>query len=152
MDFDALRAQFAAAVPFARHAGVEIVEIGDGTAQTRLTQTEQLSNHIGSLHAGAIFTLAEAASGAAMVGAFAEMAAAIRPLATEARISYLKLGRGAVTAQAKTDHIGADLRHQLRATGLVTFQVTVDVLDERQRIIAQVVVGWRVSMPKLTAS
>jgi uncharacterized protein (TIGR00369 family) len=152
MDLEFLRAQFAQAVPFARHAGVEIVEIADGFACTRLTQSEQSSNHIGSIHAGAIFTLAETASGAAMLGAFNEMATAIRPLATEARIFYLKLGRGAINARARTVLTGAELREQLRANGLAAFEVTVDVQDERERVIAQVVVQWRVTMPKVTAS
>jgi uncharacterized protein (TIGR00369 family) len=150
MDFETLRAQFAAAVPFARHAGVEIVEIGDGFARTQLTQTEQLSNHIGSLHAGAIFTLAETASGAAMLGAFAEMATAIRPLATEAKISYLKLGRGTIQAQARTVMAGAELREQLRSSGLAAFEINVDVQDERERVIAKVSVQWRVTMPRLS--
>lgn len=150
MDFETLRAQFAAAVPFARHAGVEIVEIGDGFARTQLTQTEQLSNHIGSLHAGAIFTLAETASGAAMLGAFAEMATTIRPLATEAKISYLKLGRGTIQAQARTVMAGAELREQLRSSGLAAFEINVDVQDERERVIAKVSVQWRVTMPRLS--
>jgi len=150
MDFETLRAQFAAAVPFARHAGVEIVEIGDGFARTQLTQTEQLSNHIGSLHAGAIFTLAETASGAAMLGAFAEMATTIRPLAIEAKISYLKLGRGTIQAQARTVMAGAELREQLRSSGLAAFEINVDVQDERERVIAKVSVQWRVTMPRLS--
>jgi uncharacterized protein (TIGR00369 family) len=152
MDFDSLRTQFAQAVPFARYAGVEIVEIADGLARTQLTQSEQLSNHIGSLHAGAIFTLAETASGAAMLGAFAEVATVIRPLATEAKISYLKLGRGTIRAQARTNIAGVTLRDQLREHGLVTFEVSVDVQDERDRVIAEVSVQWRVTMPKITAS
>ena len=151
VDFEFLRTQFTEAVPFSRHAGVEIIEIADGFARTRLTQSEVLSNHIGSIHAGAIFTLAEAASGAAMIGAFADMATAIRPLATEAKICYMKLGRGVIAAQARTDVAGTLLRAQLAASGLITFQVGVDVHDGRERVIARVAVEWRVTMPKVTA-
>jgi acyl-coenzyme A thioesterase PaaI-like protein len=111
-------------------------------------QSEQLSNHLGSVHAGAIFTLGETASGAAMIGAFAQMATMIRPVATSAKISYLKLGRGAIKALARTDASGTDLRHQLHANGLATFEVNVDVQDARDRVIAQVIVSWRVTMPK----
>ena len=146
--FDSLRAQLAAAIPFARHAGVEIVEIADGAATTRLSQVEQLSNHIGSVHAGAIFTLGETASAAAMVGAFAEVATMMRPLATAANITYLKLGRGLLTARARTDIAGAELRRQLNAHGLVTFEVHIEVRDERDHAIAQMVVAWRVTLPK----
>src|SRR5690349_20264215 len=114
-DYQALRAQLAAAIPFARHAGAEIVEIADGTAGARLAQAEQLSNHLGSVHAGALFTLGETASGAAMVGAFADVATQIRPLATSASITYLKLGRGVLTARARTGLPGEELRRQLNA-------------------------------------
>jgi hypothetical protein len=86
-NFESLRAKLAEAVPFAKHAGVEIVEIADGFAVAQLTQSEQRSNHLGSIHAGAIFTLGETASGAAMIGAFAQMATMIRPVATSAKIS-----------------------------------------------------------------
>jgi uncharacterized protein (TIGR00369 family) len=146
--FDSLRVQLAAAIPFARHAGVEIVEIADGSAITRLSQAEQLSNHIGSVHAGAIFTLGETASGAAMVGTFAEVATSIRPLATAANITYLKLGRGLLTARARTDMAGAELRRQLNENGLAAFEVHVEIRDEREREVAQMVVAWRVTLPK----
>jgi uncharacterized protein (TIGR00369 family) len=151
IDYQSLRTQLTAAVPFARHAGVEITEIADGSAVAQLVQSEPLSNHLGSVHAGAIFTLGETASGAAMVGAFAQTATMIRPLATSASISYLKLGRGTLTAQARTEIPGADLRRQLHENGLVTFQVHVDVQDDRDRVIAQLVVSWRVTMPKSTS-
>ena len=152
IDFPSLRGQLADAVPFARHAGVEITEIADGFAVAQLVQSQPLSNHLGSVHAGAIFTLGETASGAAMVGAFAQTATMIRPLATSANISYLKLGRGALKAQARTDIPGADLRRQLHENGLVTFEVHVDVQDDRERLIAQLVVSWRVTMPKNTSN
>ena len=83
-----------------------------------------------------------------MIGAFAPVATAIRPIATTANIAYLKLGRGLIKASARTDIPGADLRRQLSANGLVTFAVHVDVQDDRERVIAQLAVSWRVSMPK----
>jgi uncharacterized protein (TIGR00369 family) len=147
-DFHSLRVQLAAAIPFARHAGIEILEIGDGSAVARLVQAEQLSNHIGSVHAGALFTLGETASGAAMVGAFADVATQMRPLATSAKISYLKLARGTITARAQTDTPAAELRRQLSANGVVMFEVTVDVQNDQEREVAQLVVAWRVTMPQ----
>ena len=68
--FDLLREQLGKTVPFANHVGVEIVEVGEGTATARLDEQPHTRNHIGSQHAGALFTLAEAASGGAMAGAF----------------------------------------------------------------------------------
>jgi uncharacterized protein (TIGR00369 family) len=148
VDYQSLRTQLTEAVPFARHAGVEITEIGDGFAAAQIVQSGALSNHLGSIHAGAIFTLGETASGAAMLGTFAEIATRIRPLAISANISYLKLARGTITAQARTDVAGTELRSQMNADGLAKFEVHVDVQDDRQRAIAKLTVAWRVTMPK----
>jgi uncharacterized protein (TIGR00369 family) len=147
-DFQSLRVQLAAAIPFARHAGIEIVEIADGSAVARLVQAEQLSNHIGSVHAGALFTLGETASGAAMAGAFAAIVTLIRPLATSARISWRKLARGTLTARARTDQAGVELRRQLDADGVVAFEARVEVRDEQEQIVAEMVVAWRVTLER----
>ncbi len=71
--YDVIREQISKTVPFARHAGVELVRIDDGVGEAELRQTETSVNHIGSQHAGALFTLGEAASGAAMAGALAPL-------------------------------------------------------------------------------
>jgi hypothetical protein len=71
----------------------------------------------------------------------------MRPLATSANISYLKLARGVITARARTDLPAAELRQQLSANGQVSFAVHVDMQDDRERVIAQMVVSWRVTMP-----
>ncbi len=52
--------------------GLEISSVGAGEATVRLPERPELTNHVGSQHAGALFTVAEYASGAAFVSAFAE--------------------------------------------------------------------------------
>ena len=69
--YDMIKAHLSKAVPFANHTGVVIEELAAGTARATLALRPEVSNHIGTMHAGAVFTLAEAASGAAMAGAFA---------------------------------------------------------------------------------
>jgi acyl-coenzyme A thioesterase PaaI-like protein len=49
------------AVPFARHLGLEISSIGEGGAMVRLPDRPELTNHVGSQHAGALLTAADAA-------------------------------------------------------------------------------------------
>ena len=70
VDFDAIAQGMTQAVPFAGHLGLEITSISEGEAVVRLPERPELTNHVGSQHAGALFTLAETASGAAFVGAF----------------------------------------------------------------------------------
>jgi uncharacterized protein (TIGR00369 family) len=136
----------AEAVPFARLIGLELVEVGDGVAKARLVQRPEISNHIGSLHAGALFTLAETASGAAVAGAFLEMIGTIRPVAAEASISYLKLARGEVSCVARTAEPGDELRRRLRADGKVVFEVGVEVTREDGQRVAATSVSWHVRL------
>eukprot|EP01041_Mallomonas_annulata_P024890 gene24889-biopygen17735 len=63
-------------VPFARHTGVVLDEVGDGSAIVSLPASAEILNHVATVHAGALFTLAETASGAAMAGALAGLAKA----------------------------------------------------------------------------
>ena len=96
-----------------------------------LPEADHLHNHVGSQHAGALFSAGEAASGAAFVGAFAEHMANITPLARSAEISYLKLAKGPITATGTLGAAKAELLSALEADGKVEFPVTVDLTDTR---------------------
>src|SRR5918998_1966480 len=98
MDYEAVRAGLAQMIPFNNHVGLDIAEVADGRGVVRLPDESHLKNHVGSQHAGALFSAGEAASGAAFVGAFAERMGGITPLAKGAEIDYRKLARGAITA------------------------------------------------------
>jgi uncharacterized protein (TIGR00369 family) len=134
----------AEAVPFSRLLGIELVEVADGYAVARLLQRPELSNHIGTLHAGAVFAAAETASGAAVAGAFLEMIGTIRPVAAEARIAYLKLAKGSVRCVAKTAEPAEELRRRLRQEQKAVFDVVVDVFREDEQQAAAVTVSWHV--------
>lgn len=58
--YDMIKSHLDSAVPFANHVGVKLLQIGDGTASAELEQRSEVSNHIQSMHAGAMFTLGEA--------------------------------------------------------------------------------------------
>jgi uncharacterized protein (TIGR00369 family) len=141
------------AVPFAKYLGVELLEVGDGFAKARLIQRQDLSNHIGTMHAGALFTLAETASGAAVAGAFADMIGSLRPVAAEARISYLKLARGIVSGTAKTSEPAVALRGRLHEAQKVVFDVLVELFRDDGQPVAAMTVSWNVrfSAPRTDA-
>jgi uncharacterized protein (TIGR00369 family) len=132
------------AVPFAKYLGIELLEVGDGFASARLVQRPDLSNHLGTMHAGALFSLAETASGAAMAGAFADMITSLRPVAAEAKIAYLKLAKGIVRCTATTAEPGEALRHRLREAQIVVFDVVVDMTREDGQRVAMMNVAWNV--------
>lgn len=143
--YEMIKERMSSGVPFAKHAGVEIVELADGTATARLNQTDVSINHIGSQHAGALFTLGEAASGAAMAGAFTKVLLSVRPLAGAASIKYKKVAKGAITASAKTARPPAELLEELEATGKVRFPIAVDLQDESGQTVAEMSVEWSVA-------
>jgi uncharacterized protein (TIGR00369 family) len=58
-DFDAIAQGMTQAVPFAAFLGLEITEVSAGEAVVRLPERAELTNHVGSQHAGALFTVAE---------------------------------------------------------------------------------------------
>ena len=144
MDYDAVTDALAGAIPFNNHIGLEIVEVGDGTAVVRLPQSDRLLNHVGSQHAGGLFSAGEAASGGAFLGAFAEHMAGLTPLARNASISYLKLAKGPITARATLGADKADLLASLDADGRVEFPVAVSLVDESGVEVAQMTVDWHV--------
>ena len=142
--YDMIKAHLGQAVPFANHVGVQLLEIGDGTASASLEQRAGTSNHIQTQHAGAMFTLGEAASGAALAGALAPVILQSRPVAAGATIKYVKIARGTLTAHAKTSAAGAELLATLKAEGKVAFDVDVDIRDADGDTVVEMQVGWHV--------
>ena len=143
MDYEALREGMAGAVPFNRHVGLEIVELGPGSATVRLPDEEGLRNHVGSQHAAGLFAAAEAASGGAFVATFAERLAELRPLAASAEIAYTKLATGPIDARASLADADA-LLERLDADGKVSFPVEVMLTDGEGETVATATVQWHV--------
>jgi acyl-CoA thioesterase len=105
---------------FARHLGVELLEYGDGRATARLVVQPRHLNSAGTLHGGAIFSLADAAFSAAA------NSHSVLALSIDASISYFQaVTEGALTAEA----------HEVaRNAKLATY--LIDVRDEAGALIA----------------
>ncbi|MCW2709469.1 MAG: hypothetical protein JWM22_3311, partial [Frankiales bacterium] len=72
-DYDAIRELMPNLVPFVRTLGLEYLELDADRAVLRLSDDPAFHNHVGGPHAGAIFTLAESASGAVVIGSFEDL-------------------------------------------------------------------------------
>lgn len=143
--YETIKAQMAQAVPFAQTTGIALLEVGPGTAVAMLPLRTEVSNHIGSLHAGALFTLGETASGAAMSGAFAAQLMTIRPIATGASISYVKIAKGQTRARASVTQPVDQLLDALSREGRITFEIAVTLENEAAETVATMTVSWLVS-------
>jgi len=144
MDYEAVRQGLEQAIPYNRYIGLDVAEVGDGRGVVRLPDDERLHNHVGSQHAGALFSAGEAASGGAFVGAFAERMGEITPLARTAEISYLKLARGTITATGTLGEAKDSLLERLDADGKVEFPVQVEMTDGDGNTVASMTVNWHV--------
>jgi acyl-coenzyme A thioesterase PaaI-like protein len=144
MDYEAVRQGMEQAIPYNRYLGLEVSEVGDGRGTVRLPQDERLHNHVGSQHAGALFSAGEAASGGAFLAAFAKRLADVTPLAEGAEIAYRRVARGPVTATARLDAAPEDLLAELDREGRVRFPIAVALTDGEDELVAEMTVRWYV--------
>ena len=105
---------------FARHSGIELIDIAPGTAKAVMKITDDHRNGVGIVHGGAIFTLADLAFAAAS-NSHGTIAVAIN-----ASISYLKAATaGTLTAQAREVAINPKLA-----------SYTINVTDDAGEMVA----------------
>jgi uncharacterized protein (TIGR00369 family) len=122
---EAIRRQLDRSVPLARLLGIEIDRLDHDAAQARLAANAHLASHIGSLHAGALFSVCEAAAGAALAGAMAAVIMRTRIVVRDARIDYLKPAHGEVQARARLAEDGDVLLQRLLRDGRADAEVDV---------------------------
>lgn len=142
--FDLIKSQMGERAPFIKHVGVQIDTIGVGTAQTSMPDLSHLKNHIGTAHAAAIFMLCETASGAAMAGAFIPVLLQVRPVVRDARIAFVKSGRGALRAHASLRGEPTELLAQLEKAGCAEFEISVEARTTEGVTVATAVYSWNV--------
>ena len=139
----------AATVPMARTMKLEFVETTPEKTVVTLPDQGEFHNHVGGPHAGAMFTLAETASGAIVIGNFEDLiATGVTPLAATATIDYTRLAKGDVTATATLGRPADEIRAELAETGKTTqFPVTVD-LATAEGETGRMTICWALRPPR----
>ncbi|MEO0608531.1 MAG: DUF4442 domain-containing protein [Pseudomonadota bacterium] len=133
-------------VPYAKHSGIELLEIAEGHGSAQLPDSQETKNHMGTQHAGALFTLAEAASGAASVSLFADKILMVKAAISSANIEYLRGARGVIRAFGKLQRSGQDILAEFSQEGRVKYTVHVTLLDAKEREVAKMDVHWSVQI------
>jgi acyl-coenzyme A thioesterase PaaI-like protein len=144
VDYEAVAAGLNQAIPFNRHLGLVVDEVAPGRGVVTLPDGEHLHNHVGSQHAGGLFSAGEAASGGAFLGAFAEHLGGLTPLAKSASIDYRKIARGPVTATGTLDADVDALLASIESEGRVEFPIEVEMTDGDGNVVATMTVLWHV--------
>jgi len=102
-------------IPLVATLGIVIEEVSPNpiSATAFLPDRPAQRNHVGGPHAGAMFTLAETASGAVVQALFADLFAVATPLIMNGEISYRALALGDIRAHA-TMRGGAETAERVR--------------------------------------
>ncbi|MEU3408470.1 DUF4442 domain-containing protein [Streptomyces sp. NPDC006670] len=129
-------------VPMAGTLNLQFLETTAERAVVRLPDQPAFHNHLGGPHAGAMFTLAESASGAIVLAAFGDQLSRAVPLAVKAEIGYKKLAKGVVTATATLGRPAAEVVAELDAGGRPEFPVTIAIQREDEAVTGEMTVVW----------
>ncbi|MFF9510612.1 DUF4442 domain-containing protein [Streptomyces sp. NPDC014724] len=131
-----------ATVPMARTLNLEFLQTTAERAVVRLPDQADYHNHLAGPHAGAMFTLAESASGAIVIAAFGDQLSRAVPLAVKAEIAYKKLAKGAVTATATLGRPVADVVAELDEGRRPEFPVLIEIRRADGAVTGEMTVVW----------
>ena len=107
------------------------------------------TNHLGTVHAGALMALAEACSGEALLGALSDIQDGILPLVRRFECKFRKPAIGMVSGSV---HLTAGsvqiLRSAILTKGKALIEVPVDLHDESMTPVMSATVEWFVAKKK----
>ncbi|MEU5693483.1 DUF4442 domain-containing protein [Actinosynnema sp. NPDC020468] len=130
------------AVPWVTTSGVEFAEVSGERVVATLPDREEARNHVGGPHAAVMFGVAETASGAVVMAAFAPHLGKATPLVARAEIAYRKLALGPLTATAVLGRPAADVVAELESGVRPEFPVTVAITDADGVTTGEMTVIW----------
>jgi acyl-coenzyme A thioesterase PaaI-like protein len=142
-------AELVVSLPYNQHLGLQAIDGPQGEGSVLLPDADHLKNHVGSQHAGALFSAAEAASGTAMMTALGDHLGEAIPLVAGATVRYLKVAHGPIVAKGTLTRSAESLLAELAAAekGIDT-DVEVVLRDQAQNVVAEVSVRWRLKKPR----
>ena len=123
-------------IEFVKHLGIK----QEGNSLT-LEPKEELLNHLGSIHAGALFTLAESQSGLTLIKQFGK--ANVKALLRSSNIKYKAEAKSQLRA---TGYIKAKdiekFNTQLNKKARALIDVAVEILDTEQKSVLTATFSW----------
>lgn len=116
------------AIPYLKPHGLRVTEQTDDRTNVIMPYRDQLTNHVGTLHASALFTIAETAAGLHATHVVPGNRAI--PLLRGATIEYTRRAQSDLTATARMkDGAAADVCAEFEAQGRADAEVEVEVSD-----------------------
>ncbi len=122
-------------IGFVRRAGLRVEEMKRGYARLRMPLRGN-RNHIGTMYAGALFTLAEVPGGALFLSSFDTRR--FYPIVTEMNIRFLAPARGPVTVEVRLDDAEIErLQAEAEQAGKARYVLEAQLKDGKGVIVAE---------------
>lgn len=129
--------------PFNAHLKAEMLDWDEGRCVIRLRRHRGVKNHVGGIHAGALFTLGETCAGLAVIRSFPFEK--YRPLMSEVRVEYNKQARGDVIGEAVIAPAEIARMKSVIDGGEVPFtEVVTNISNQEGEIIAAATTTWQI--------
>ncbi len=142
LDYKIVMENMPTQVPMVGTLNIEYLELDATHALLRMPDQAEYHNHIGGIHAGAMFTLAETASGAIVLAEFGDKFDSVVPLAVQATIKYLKVAMGPLTAEATMNATVDEVIAELESGTRPEFTVDVAIRDESGTQTGAMTIIW----------
>ena len=108
-----------------------------------LQQSQDLHNHLGTVHASAQFALAEAASGAYLLKKYPDLSKQVVPVVRKAAVTFKKPAFSDIKATASIDAAEEEKFMQIfQQKGRAIIPVSVKITDQDDKITATAVYEW----------
>ncbi|MCG8668874.1 MAG: DUF4442 domain-containing protein [Pseudomonadales bacterium] len=133
-DFDTVKKMTTGSIPFAERSGLDLLEFSRGHVKM-LMPMEGNQNHVGTMYAGALFTLAEIPGGAIFMSAF-DMTK-YYPIVAEMNIKYLKPATTDITIEANLSEEEIQrISEEADANGKAVFNLELELKDSNDQVVA----------------
>lgn len=147
MDATTIQHMLPKLVPFVKFVGLTIDSVEDGTATASLASRPEVHNHLGTMHAGALYTTGESATGAVVLSLFGDLFPNVFIALKNATVAHTKARPGDLLATATLQGDAAAIRAGFDATGKADFDVAV-VFTVDGTETANVTYTWAARAPR----
>ncbi|GAA3680576.1 acyl-coenzyme A thioesterase PaaI-like protein [Lentzea atacamensis] len=130
------------AVPWVKTTGIDFEEVSTSRVVASLPDDETLRNHVGGPHAAMMFGLAETASGAVVMAAFAAHMGKATPLVVRADIAYKKVAMGVLRAEAVLGRAADEVLAELESGTRPEFPVNIMITNAEGVTTGEMTVVW----------
>jgi hypothetical protein len=129
-------------IPFNKFIGLQPADTGNDYI-FRLEPRDEYMNHLGTIHASALFALAEASSGEFLFNQFKDYTLDIIPVVRKVEVKYSKPASGIVFSKACINDSGInEILNELKIKKRIIIKVRVDIYGNNSEKLFTSTFDW----------